>query len=69
MIELLLELAILYAALAYYLTGSTILSRQRKLAITVFAMLMGALQVFNTFGPPPHPLDCSLSPGWCFTYC
>jgi hypothetical protein len=53
LVELLLELVILFGGLAYYLIGNAAVSQQRKLAIIAFAAFMGALQVLNTFGPAP----------------
>jgi hypothetical protein len=53
LLELLLELAILFGGLVWYLKGNPDFSRRRKSAVLVFAALMGGLQVVNTYGPPP----------------
>lgn len=53
LLELVLELAILFGGLAWYLSRNTALSRKRKTGMIVFAVLMGAIQSGNAFGPPP----------------
>ncbi|MGH8371566.1 MAG: hypothetical protein ACRETO_02385 [Gammaproteobacteria bacterium] len=53
LIELILELAILFGGLAYYLKGNNTLSKTRKIGMVIFAVLMAAIQLMNAFGPLP----------------
>lgn len=52
-VELIVEFAILFAGLAYYLRGNSALSRKRKAGMIVFAVLMALVQLSSAFGPPP----------------
>jgi len=53
LLELFLELSILFGGLTWYLRGNPDFSRRRKTALLVFAVLMGVLQLLNTYGAPP----------------
>lgn len=52
-LELILELAILFGGLAYYLKGNTDLSKLRKIGMLAFVVVMAAIQLMNAFGPTP----------------
>jgi hypothetical protein len=52
-LELIVELGILFGGLAYYLKGNTALSSKRKTGMIVFAVIMVSLQLANAFGPLP----------------
>lgn len=52
-VELIVEFAVLFAGLAYYLRGNRTLSRKRKAGMIVFAVLMVLIQLSSAFGPPP----------------
>ncbi|HEX5340241.1 MAG TPA: hypothetical protein VFX47_05125 [Gammaproteobacteria bacterium] len=52
-IELILELAILFGGLAYYLRGNIGLSKSRKIGMIVFAVILAGIQLVNTFAPAP----------------
>ncbi|MGH8369750.1 MAG: hypothetical protein ACRESC_02100 [Gammaproteobacteria bacterium] len=53
-LELVVEFAVLFGGLAYYLKGNDGLSRNRKLGMIVFCVLMALIQLTSAFGPPPN---------------
>jgi hypothetical protein len=53
MLELALELLLLFGGLAFYLAKSPGLSRARRVTLVLFCLLMTAFQLAGSFGPPP----------------
>jgi hypothetical protein len=53
MLELALELVLLFGGLALYLAKSPELSRARRVTLVLFCLLMTAFQLAGSFGPPP----------------
>lgn len=52
-VELIVEFAILFAGLVYYLRGNRDLGRKRRVGMIVFAVMMALIQLSSAFGPPP----------------